>query len=164
MVTALACTGLLTLSLTLVLGALSRRLQPDNAAAIEQVLRLLPQTQCEQCGYAGCRPYAEAIVNDDVALNRCPPGGEATILALGKLLGRPPVPLDPDCGIHAAPEVAVIDEYACIGCALCLQACPVDAILGARRYMHTVIATECTGCELCLMPCPVDCIRMTARA
>jgi len=162
MLAAVVFVGLLMLSIALVLGVAARRFAADTNTAIEQVNRLLPQTQCGQCGYAGCRPYAEAIIDEHVALNRCPPGGEATIFALSDLLNRAPAPPDPSCGTHQPPSVAIIDEDACIGCALCLQACPVDAILGARRYMHTVIEPECTGCELCVSPCPVDCIRMHA--
>ncbi|HET7306880.1 MAG TPA: RnfABCDGE type electron transport complex subunit B [Gammaproteobacteria bacterium] len=120
--------------------------------------RLLPQTQCERCGYAGCRPYAEAIAGGDADINRCPPGGDAVIAALAELTGRAAKPLDPECGPALAPTVAVIDEDTCIGCTRCIQACPVDAIVGAAKLMHTVIAAECTGCELCLPPCPVDCI------
>jgi len=164
MLAAIGSFGLLVTAITLVLGTASRRLTADYDTAIERVNRLLPQTQCGQCGHAGCRPYAEAIINDGAALNRCPPGGEATIFALSELLNRAPLPPDPECGVHKPPATAVIDEDACIGCVLCLQACPVDAILGARRYMHTVITAECTGCELCVAPCPVDCIRMSTRA
>lgn len=121
---------------------------------------LLPQTQCGRCGYAGCRPYAAALAAGSTLLNRCPPGGAATIAALATLLGRAPLPLDPACGVEAPAQVAMIDESLCIGCAKCLPACPVDAIVGAPKHMHTVIATECTGCGLCLAPCPVDCIVM----
>ncbi|MBI3936166.1 MAG: electron transport complex subunit RsxB [Betaproteobacteria bacterium] len=129
------------------------------AAAIDAVL---PQTQCRQCGYPGCRPYAEAIAAGRAAINRCPPGGEQGVRELAALLGVPAVPLDPRFGAPKPEAVAVIDEELCIGCTLCIQACPVDAIVGARKLMHTVIARECTGCELCLPPCPVDCIRMVA--
>lgn len=125
--------------------------------AVERVNAVLPQTQCAQCGYPGCRPYAAAIVAGSAAIDRCPPGGEATRRALAALTGT-----DPD-GAPAlppapAPHVVVIDEAACIGCALCLPACPVDAIVGAHRYAHTVVAALCTGCDLCLPACPVDCI------
>jgi electron transport complex protein RnfB len=120
----------------------------------------LPQTQCRRCGFDGCRPYAEALARGETALNRCPPGGARLIGRLAALLGRPPLPLDPACGIEAPPRVAWIDEPACIGCARCLDDCPTDAIVGARRRMHTVIAANCTGCELCVPACPVDCIRM----
>lgn len=162
MLAAVVFVGLLTLSIALVLGVAAGRFAPDGGAAIEQVNRLLPQTQCGQCGFAGCRPYAEAIIHERAPLNRCPPGGETTIFALSELLNREPAPPDPDCGTRKPPAVAIVDEDACIGCALCLKACPVDAILGAHRYMHTVIEAECTGCELCVPRCPVDCIRMTA--
>jgi electron transport complex protein RnfB len=120
--------------------------------------RLLPQTQCERCGYAGCKPYAEAVAAGEADINRCPPGGEATIHGLAELTGTDAKPLDPECGRHTPPQVALIDEKTCIGCTRCIQACPVDAIVGAAKSMHTVIANECTGCELCLAPCPVDCI------
>lgn len=121
---------------------------------------LLPQTQCRQCGYAGCRPYAEAIAAGRAGINQCPPGGEETIRDLATLLGVPFQPLAPEFGAAKPPAVAVIDEHACIGCTLCILACPVDAIVGAAKVMHTVIAQECTGCELCIPPCPVDCISM----
>lgn len=127
----------------------------------DRIDALLPQTQCQQCGYAGCRPYAEAIVAGDANINRCPPGGDDVINDLAHLLRRQPLVLDASCGIAKPPAVAVIDETWCIGCTLCIQACPVDAIAGAAKFMHTVIADECTGCELCMPPCPVDCIRMT---
>ena len=120
----------------------------------------LPQTQCTQCGYPRCRAYAEAIARGEAGVNQCPPGGEVTIAALAKLLNASPAPLDPRFGIHKPRARAVIDEAVCIGCRKCINACPVDAILGARKLMHTVIDRECTGCELCLPPCPVDCIVM----
>ncbi len=124
----------------------------------------LPQTQCGQCGYAGCAPYAAAIVNDNVAINRCPPGGDTTIALLATLLGQPALPLDHRCGTSAPRQRAVIDELRCIGCALCLKACPLDAIIGARKHMHTIVTSACSGCGLCLAPCPVDCIRLNAAA
>lgn len=136
---------------------------PASAEALtERIDALLPQTQCRQCGYAGCRPYAEALAAGAVDINRCPPGGDDVIAELARLLQRPPTPLDSFCGISKAPAVALIDEAWCIGCTLCIQACPVDAIAGAAKVMHTVIADECTGCELCIPPCPVDCIQMVA--
>ena len=125
---------------------------------------LLPQTQCRQCGYDGCMPYAEAIATDAAEINRCPPGGNAGIAALAALLDRPLLPLDTSCGMHQPYRVAVIDETVCIGCAKCLAPCPTDAIVGASKFMHTVVASLCTGCELCIPPCPVDCIRMEESA
>ena len=121
---------------------------------------LLPQTQCRRCGFDACRPYAVSLARGETALNRCPPGGSRLIDDLAALLGRPALPLDPACGTEGPPRVAWIDEPACIGCARCLEPCPTDAILGARKRMHTVIAVDCSGCELCLPTCPVDCIHM----
>ena len=121
---------------------------------------LLPQTQCTKCGYGGCRPYAEAIASGEADIDRCPPGGEPGVAALARLLGRAPKGLDPSVGPARVPQAAVIDEAACIGCTKCIQACPVDAIAGASKRMHTVIASWCTGCELCIPPCPVDCIAL----
>ena len=126
----------------------------------DRIDALLPQTQCGQCGYAGCRPYAEAVADGTADINRCPPGGAEVIDDLAHLLGKGVKPLDSSCGVTKAQAVAVIDESWCIGCTLCIQACPVDAIVGAAKVMHTVIAAECTGCELCIAPCPVDCIQM----
>lgn len=136
----------------------AEHLPNSNESPVDKVNALLPQTQCAQCGYPGCRPYAEAIINDEADINQCAPGGEATITALANLLGQPANKLNPAFGLHKRPSVAFIRESDCIGCALCIDACPVDAILGAKRYTHTVIRQECTGCELCLPPCPVDCI------
>jgi len=127
---------------------------------IVQIDAILPQTQCEKCGYAGCKPYAMAIVNGEADINQCPPGGDAGIRALANLTHLKYKPLNPKNGVEKPKALAVIDEATCIGCTLCIQACPVDAILGASKQMHTVIAAECTGCELCLAPCPVDCITM----
>ncbi|MGD9983429.1 MAG: electron transport complex subunit RsxB [Porticoccaceae bacterium] len=134
----------------------------DKNAELELAARiedLLPQTQCGQCGHPGCRPYARAIAAGE-AFNKCPPGGRATIAAIADLLGTAPLALDPEHGREGPKLVAYIREAECIGCAKCLPACPVDAILGATRQMHTVIAAECTGCDLCVEPCPVDCIEM----
>lgn len=122
--------------------------------------RALPQTQCTRCGFEACRPYAEAIANGAVDINRCPPGGEATIEALAQLANRPIVALDETRGSHAPLALAAIDERRCIGCTLCIDACPVDAIVGAPKRMHAVLASLCSGCELCVAPCPVDCIAM----
>jgi Na+-translocating ferredoxin:NAD+ oxidoreductase subunit B len=128
---------------------------------IKAIDALLPQTQCTRCGYPGCLPYAQAIAQG-TPINQCPPGGAATIAALAQLLGRAVLPLNPQHGVEEAPRVAVIDEARCIGCAKCLPPCPVDAIIGAPRFLHTVAAELCTGCELCIAPCPVDCIAMVA--
>ncbi|TVP86449.1 MAG: electron transport complex subunit RsxB [Thioalkalivibrio sp.] len=152
----LAIAGL-ALLFGLILGYSAQRFRVDGDPIADQVNNLLPQTQCGQCSYAGCRPYAEAIAAGEADINRCPPGGEATVLALADLLGRDPKPLEAE---EKEKAVAVIDEQTCIGCTLCIQACPVDAIVGAAKQMHTVIESECTGCELCLDPCPVDCIDM----
>jgi len=126
----------------------------------DRIDALLPQTQCRRCGFDGCRPYADALACGRTDLNRCPPGGHRLIEDLAALLGVPALPLDPACGVEAAPLVAWIDEPACIGCARCLDDCPTDAIVGSRKRMHTVIANDCSGCGLCLPACPVDCIRM----
>lgn len=126
----------------------------------QRINALLPQTQCTKCGYQGCEPYAQAIALEGAAINRCPPGGDEGILALAHLLERPVVALDRECGTHQPLQVAVIDEQFCIGCTLCIQACPVDAIIGASKLMHTVLPEQCTGCDLCVAPCPVDCITM----
>jgi electron transport complex protein RnfB len=131
-----------------------------NFALAERIDALLPQTQCTRCGYNGCRPYADAIASGEAPINRCPPGGRATIGALANLLRRKPLPLNPANGVEAPARIAIIDESRCIGCAKCLPPCPVDAIVGAPRQMHTVVAELCTGCELCVAPCPVDCISM----
>ena len=127
---------------------------------LEALERLLPQTQCMRCGYPGCRPYAEAIVAGEADINRCPPGGKAGIEKLAALLERPALPLDPACGMENPLQAAFIDESRCIGCAICIEACPVDAIVGAPKQMHTVVEALCTGCELCVAPCPVDCISL----
>jgi len=132
----------------------------DGIDAIDAIDALLPQTQCRQCGYNGCRPYAEALAAGAAAINRCPPGGEVGIQRLAAHLGVDALPLDPACGVHQALRLALIDEDHCIGCTLCIQACPVDAIVGANKLMHTVLADRCTGCDLCTAPCPVDCIDM----
>lgn len=127
---------------------------------VEHIDAILPQTQCTQCGYDGCRPYAEALAAGEADINQCPPGGDSGIRALAQLLVRPYVPLNPAHGTIHPKMVAIIDEARCIGCTLCIKACPVDAILGAHKQMHTVLTGECTGCELCVAPCPVDCIDM----
>ena len=159
-------TAVLTLALIaavfgLLLGYASIRFHVEGDPVVDKIDALLPQTQCGQCTYAGCRPYAEAIANGDANINQCPPGGETTMLALADLLGVEPVPLDEEHEAVPVKTVVVIDEQTCIGCTLCIQACPVDAILGAAKQMHTVIESECTGCNLCIPPCPVDCIHIT---
>jgi electron transport complex protein RnfB len=126
----------------------------------EQIDALLPQTQCTKCGYPACRPYAEAIAKGEADINQCPPGGEEGIRKLAALLERESKPLNPKTGVERPRHVAVIDEARCIGCTLCIQACPVDAIVGAAKRMHTVVTELCSGCDLCVPPCPVDCIEM----
>lgn len=160
MLLAIASFTVLSLVFGLVLGWAARKFRVDTDPVADQINRLLPQTQCGQCGYPGCRPYAEAIAAGAAEINQCPPGGEAGVKALAALLGRETMQVNPENGVTKPLSVAVIDEAVCIGCTLCIQACPVDAILGASKQMHTVIAAECTGCELCLPPCPVDCIAM----
>jgi electron transport complex protein RnfB len=142
------------------LGYAAVRFRTEGNPIVDQINDILPQTQCGQCGHPGCRPYAEAIANGE-AINKCPPGGEAGIQALADLLDLEVIPLDEEHGEETrGPAVAFIREAECIGCTKCIQACPVDAILGAAKQMHTVIASECTGCDLCVEPCPVDCIDM----
>ena len=132
----------------------------SNAALVNSIDALLPQTQCTQCGYEGCRPYATAIAQNNEAINRCPPGGVKGMKALAALLKRPEIELDPACGEPGPLVLALIDEAHCIGCTLCIQACPVDAIVGVNKKMHSVVPDLCTGCKLCLPPCPVDCISL----
>lgn len=126
----------------------------------DQLEDLLPQTQCTKCGYAGCRPYAEAIAAGGANINQCPPGGMEGVARLANFLNRPIIPINPANGVERPRPVAFIDEALCIGCTLCIQACPVDAILGATKQMHTILPSLCTGCDLCVAPCPVDCISM----
>jgi electron transport complex protein RnfB len=130
----------------------------------DEIDALLPQTQCTRCGYAGCRPYAEAIAHGEAEINQCPPGGAVTIARLAQALGREMLPLNPLNGFEGPALLAQIDEARCIGCIKCLPPCPVDAIVGAKQYTHTVVAELCTGCELCVAPCPVDCIVMLPRS
>lgn len=135
----------------------------DKATSLtlaDQLENALPQTQCTKCGYPACRPYAEAMAKDEASYNQCPPGGAEGIARLAKILGKPVIPLNPVNGIEKQRAKAVIDEKVCIGCTLCIQACPVDAIIGAAKKMHTVMDDLCTGCDLCVAPCPVDCIAM----
>ena len=145
------------------LGFAAEKFKTEGNPIADEINNILPQTQCGQCGYPGCRPYAEAIANGE-AINKCPPGGEAGVQALADLLDLEPPPLDEEHGeAKKVTTVAFIREDECIGCTKCIQACPVDAILGAAKQMHTVIISECTGCDLCVEPCPVDCIDMIAQ-
>jgi len=132
----------------------------NQAQLIERLDRVLPQTQCGQCGFDGCRPYANALARGEAKVDRCPPGGDSGARALAHILRVPALPFDRQRGEHKPPQVAFIIEADCIGCTKCIQACPVDAIVGAAKFMHTVLANLCTGCELCLPPCPVDCIEL----
>jgi electron transport complex protein RnfB len=146
------------LALGLILGWSSIRFHVAEDPLVEKIDAILPQTQCGQCGFPGCKPYAEAIAKGEAEINKCPPGGTEGVKRLAELLGvNEPSSDDLE---HKPKSVAVIDENTCIGCTLCIQACPVDAIIGAAKQLHVIIADQCTGCELCLPPCPVDCIRM----
>jgi len=160
---AIAFIGTLTAVLGGALGWAKSWSRPKGPTLIDTIDLLLPQTQCERCGYPGCRPYAQAVAAG-AEINRCPPGGTHTIAALAALLGRDVIPLDPTLVPIDPYGVALIDESRCIGCALCLPACPVDAIVGSAGHMHTVITRQCTGCELCIPACPVDCISMIASS
>ena len=146
-----------------ILGFGAIKFAVEGDPIVDQINAILPQTQCGQCGYPGCKPYAEAIANGD-AINKCPPGGDAGIHELAALLDVEATPLDDEHGVEEVRKVAFIREDECIGCTKCIQACPIDAILGAAKQMHTVIASECTGCDLCVEPCPVDCIDMLPAA
>ena len=161
--TALLAIGLLALFFGVVLGFAAVKFKVESDPLVEQIDQILPQTQCGQCGYPGCKPYAEAIANGD-EINKCPPGGDITIKKLADLMGVEPKSLDAAHGQEDIKKIAYIREDECIGCTKCIQACPVDAILGAAKQMHTVIVDECTGCDLCVDPCPVDCIDMLPLA
>lgn len=150
----------LAMALTALTLAAARLLPAAEHGDVGRVEQLLPRIQCGQCGYPGCKPYAEAIANGEADINQCPPGGEEGIRHLADLLGREFKPLSEEHGVEKPKSVAFIDEQTCIGCTLCIQACPVDAISGAAKQMHTIIEPLCTGCELCVAPCPVDCISM----
>jgi len=158
LVTGIIVITVLALLLGCSLGFAAKWFISDSNSITEQIDQLLPQTQCAQCGYPGCKPYAAAIANDNAPINQCPPGGEATVAALAKLLNKEVIALNPQYGIESPAVIAIIREDECIGCTLCIKACPVDAIVGAAKQMHTVIVDHCTGCELCVPPCPVDCI------
>ena len=135
-------------------------LNPSSSSLLQQLDDALPQTQCTKCGYPDCQAYAKAMSIGEALQNRCPPGGQEGIVRLSNILGKPPLSLDPDCGIERPRPLAVIREMECIGCTLCIQACPVDAIVGAAKQLHVVVNERCTGCDLCVPPCPVDCITM----
>ncbi|MBB4126346.1 electron transport complex protein RnfB [Xanthomonas translucens] len=135
-------------------------MKPTHDLLLERLDRLLPQTQCGQCGFDGCRPYAAAMARGEAQVDRCPPGGDAGARALARVLGSAPLPYDRRRGTHKPPQVALVIEADCIGCTKCIQACPVDAIVGGAKHMHTVLAPLCTGCELCVPACPVDCIEL----
>ncbi len=158
MLTALLVMASIAVVLGALLGFASIKFKVEGDPLVDQIDAILPQTQCGQCGFPGCRPYATAIAGGEAEINQCPPGGEEGIRKLADLLGREFKPLSEEHGTEKPKSVAVIDEQTCIGCTLCIQACPVDAIVGAAKQMHTIVAADCTGCELCLAPCPVDCI------
>jgi electron transport complex protein RnfB len=155
----LIMTGI-ALALGAALGYAAVHFKVEGNPLVEQIDAILPQTQCGQCGYPGCKPYAEAIASGEAETNLCTPGGDDGARTLAELLGREFKPLAAGAVVEKPKAVALIDEASCIGCTLCIQACPVDAIVGAARQMHTVVSKLCTGCELCLPPCPVDCIAL----
>ena len=152
--------SILTLILGLILGYAAIKFRIEGNPLVDQIDKILPQTQCGQCNYPGCRPYAEALAKGEAQINQCPPGGQDGADELADLLGVEQIPLNTEHGETKEPMVAVVDEQVCIGCTLCIQACPVDAFVGSSKVMTTVIAKECTGCELCIPVCPVDCIDM----
>ena len=160
MLTAILVMSAIALLLGAVLGFSAIKFRVEGNPLVDKIDAVLPQTQCGQCGYPGCKPYASAIASGEADINRCPPGGEEGIRKLAELLGVEFKPFGTDTAAPKPKSVAFIDENICIGCTLCIQACPVDAIAGAAKQMHTIIASECTGCELCVPPCPVDCISM----
>jgi len=155
---ALAIMAVLAVIIGLILGVAAIKYKVDEDPLVDKIDALLPQTQCGQCGYPGCKPYATAVASGEAEINKCVPGGDEGIHKLADLLGRDYVPMDGELAKPKPKSVALIDENTCIGCTLCIQACPVDAIVGSAKHLHTVIAQECTGCELCVAPCPVDCI------
>lgn len=160
MISGLLVLGAIAFGLTFVIEMVQNKWAVEDHDLIEKINSTLPQTQCAQCGYPGCKPYAQAIARDQAPIDLCPPGGEVTVTALAKLLDRNPYGVSMQ---KLAPALAIIREDQCIGCTLCIQACPVDAIVGASQWMHTVISERCTGCELCIDPCPVDCIDMQVQ-
>jgi len=158
MIEAIIVFSIFAILLGLVLGFSAKKFKVKGNPLVEQINSILPQTQCGQCTYAGCKPYAEAIAKGEAKINQCPPGGQEGVDALAELLNVDTLPLNEEHGETKPKHVVEIDEELCIGCTLCIQACPVDAILGASKVMTTVIASECTGCDLCIPVCPVDCI------
>jgi electron transport complex protein RnfB len=160
MLSALLVMAAVSIVLGAVLGFAAIKFRVVGNPLVDKIDAILPQTQCGQCGYPGCKPYATAIAEGEAEINLCPPGGEEGIQKLAELLGVDFKPFSGDAAALKEKSVAYIDENTCIGCTLCIQACPVDAISGAAKQMHTIIASECTGCELCVPPCPVDCISM----
>ena len=164
MFTAILVMAGIAIVLGLTLGYAAIRFKVEGDPLVEKIDAILPQTQCGQCGFPGCKPYAEAIANGEADINQGPPGGEEGVRKLADLLGREFKPLSEEHGVEKPKSIAVIDEQVCIGCTLCIQACPVDAIVGAAKQMHTVVEPLCTGCELCVAPCPVDCIAMVPVA
>ena len=159
MLTVVITLAIITAVFGVLLGYSAIRFRVEGDPVVDQIDAILPQTQCGQCTYAGCRPYAEAIAKGEADINQCPPGGETVIVELSELLGVEAKPLNAEHGVEKESKTVVeIDEQICIGCTLCIQACPVDAIVGAAKHMHTVVLSECTGCDLCIPPCPVDCI------
>ena len=161
MLSAILIMALGALILGAALGYASIKFKVEGNPLVEKIESILPQTQCGQCGYPGCKPYAEAIAEGEAEINLCPPGGQEGVRKLADLLGREVKPLNAE---EKPKQLAIIDEATCIGCTLCIQACPVDAIVGAAKQMHTVVSPLCTGCELCVAPCPVDCISMVPVA
>ncbi len=164
MISALLVMALGAVILGAALGYASIKFKIEGNPLVDNIDAILPQTQCGQCGYPGCKPYAQAIAKGEAEINCCPPGGDEGVRKLADLLGREFKPLSAEHGVEKPKSVAFIDEKSCIGCTLCIQACPVDAIVGAAKQMHTIVAAQCTGCELCLPPCPVDCIAMAPVA
>jgi electron transport complex protein RnfB len=160
LLTALLVMSFIALLLGSVLGFSAIKFKVEGNPLVDKIDAILPQTQCGQCSFPGCKPYATAIAAGEAEINRCPPGGEEGIYKLAELLGREFIPFGEDTAASKPKSVAIIDESTCIGCTLCIQACPVDAISGAAKQMHTIIEAECTGCELCIIPCPVECITM----
>lgn len=158
--TSIILLGSMALVLGTLLGYAAIRFKVEGDPVADQIEAILPQLQCGKCGYPGCRPYAEALAKGEAAINQCSPGGETGMLSLARMLDREPKPLGEEYSEEKPKMVAVIEENLCVGCTLCIQACPVDAILGTVKQMHTVIKSECTGCELCINACPVNCINM----